>query len=268
MKKDARTTGVAPELYDEAYFLHACEGYAEFTSTEGAELSRRLAAAWRVAGVAPGMTILDVGCGRGEILRHVAALGARAVGVDYAPAAVRMSRRVGDAVPAGQYPVGVYRADAKHLPFPDAGFDRVLMLDIVEHLYPPELDQAVAETFRVLRPGGRLVVHTAPNVWYDRYAYPVVRTVRRLMGQGAAYPRNPREFLVPENARVHVNEQSLLSLRRVLQRAGFHDIRVWLSSPPQQRREGAVLGELRHFLFGAPPFRWFFEREIFAVGEK
>ena len=268
MKAEEPVVGVASELYDEAYVLSACEGYAEFTSTEGAALSRRLAAAWQVAGVAPGMAILDIGCGRGEILRHVAALGARAFGVDYAAAAVRMSRRVGDAAPADQFPVGVYQADAKRLPFPDACFDRILMLDIVEHLYPPELHCALMEAFRMLAPGGRLVVHTAPNVWYDRYAYPLVRAVRRLMGQGAAYPRNPRAFLVPENVHVHVNEQSLLSLRRVLSQAGFRNVRVWLSSPPQQRQELAVLGAARRVLFGAPPFRWFFERELFAVGEK
>lgn len=268
MTSEERLPRVDPHLYDEAYFLHACEGYAEFASTEGAALSRRLAAAWEIAGIVPGMTILDIGCGRGEILRHVAALGARAFGVDYAPVAVRMSRRVGDTAPAEQFPVGVYQADAKRLPFPAACFERVLMLDIVEHLFPPELERALAEAYRVLRPGGRLIVHTAPNVWYDRYAYPVVRAVRRLMGQGAAYPRNPRAFLVPENVYLHVNEQSLLSLRRVLRRAGFAGVQVWLSSPPQQRQETALLRLARRLLFGTPPFRWFFERELFAVGEK
>lgn len=268
MTPEDRNTGVASELYDEAYFLHACEGYAEFISSEGAELSRRLAEAWRAAGIAPGMAILDIGCGRGEILRHVASLGARAYGVDYAQAAVRMSRRVGDTAPTEHFPVGVYQADAKRLPFPDGSFERVLMLDIVEHLYPVELDAALAEAFRLLRPGGLLVVHTAPNVWYDRYAYPVVRAVRRVLGQGAAYPRNPREFLVPENVHVHVNEQSLLSLRRGLRRAGFQSLRVWLSSPPQQRREGVLFRVARTLLFDMPPFRWFFERELFAVGER
>lgn len=268
MKNAETRNAVASELYDEAYFLHACEGFDEFKSTEGAELSRRLAAAWRVAGIAPGMATLDIGCGRGEILRHVAAMGARAFGVDYAQTAVRLSRRVGDVMEARGYPVGVYQADAKHLPFGDAGFDRVLMLDIVEHLFPEELDLALAEAFRLLRLGGKLIVHTAPNVWYDRYAYPLVRGIRRLMGQGDAYPSNPREFLVPENALVHVNEQSMCSLRRGMHRAGFRSLQVWLSSPPQARAESRFLSSSRKVLFGVPPFRWFFEREIFAVGEK
>src|SRR5260370_36299809 len=77
-----------PDLYTEEYFLNACEGYEEFSETHGERLSRRLSAAFAVAAVQPGMKVLDVGCGRGEILRHCARLGADAFGVDYAPVAV------------------------------------------------------------------------------------------------------------------------------------------------------------------------------------
>ena len=115
----------------------------------------------------------------------------------------------------------------------------------------------------MLRPDGRLVIHTAPNVWYDRYAYPVVRFVRTLMGQGTDYPKDPRA-VVTANLDVHVNEQSVLSLRRVLRRAGFR-ARVWLDTPPQNRGEGWILCGARYVLFNLSPFRWFFEREVFAV---
>ncbi len=259
--------GVPSVLYDEEYFLHACEGYAEFLSSEGEYLSRRLDEALAVARIAPGMRVLDVACGRGEILRHVRRMGAQAFGVDYALTAVRLSRRVTQSE-AERGPVGVYQTDAQYLPFASAYFDRVLMLDIVEHLYPRELARALDEAYRVLQPGGRLVVHTAPNVWYDRYAYPLVRWVRRLGGRGEAYPKNPREFLVPANAQVHVNEQSFVSLRRTLRRAGFRQVQTWLATPPQSRQENAFFGVARRILFGWPPFRWFFEREVFAVGEK
>jgi len=254
---------VRPERYDEGYFLGACEGYAEFISSEGAHLSRRLDQAFEVAEVAPGMRVLDVGCGRGEILRHCAGMGARAYGVDYAPVALRMARGLAVTDEETRSAVGIYQANAKRLPFPAAFFDRVLMFDLVEHLHPWELDQALAEARRVLRLDGRLIVHTAPNVWYDRYAYPLVRLVRTLMGQGANYPRPPRA-IIPANLDVHVNEQSATSLGRVLQRAGFR-AQVWLDTPPQNRQEGWVFRIARYVLFNWPPFRWFFEREVFAV---
>ncbi|RLC65934.1 MAG: hypothetical protein DRI48_05895 [Chloroflexi bacterium] len=254
---------VCPERYDEAYFLGSCEGYTEFIASEGEHLSRRLRQAFAVAEVVAGMRVLDVGCGRGEILRHCARLGARAYGVDYAPVAIRMAHQLVEGDDQARDVVSVYLADAKALPFPPAFFDRVLMFDLVEHLHPWELKRALAEARRVLRPDGRLILHTAPNVWYDRYAYPVVRLVRVLMGQGKHYPKDPRA-IVPANLDVHVNEQSALSLWWLLRRAGFRP-RVWLETPPQNRREGWTFRAARHVLFNWPPFRWFFEREVFAV---
>jgi cyclopropane fatty-acyl-phospholipid synthase-like methyltransferase len=254
------------DLYTEEYFLTACEGYEEWAASEGEHLSRRLKAAFDVASVEPGMAVLDVGCGRGEIVRHCARLGADTFGVDYAEVAVGMTRDLiaaeADDPPPGA--MGVARADAKRLPFPDGAFDRVLMFDIVEHLYPWELQEALVEVRRVLAPNGRLIVHTAPNRWYDQFAYPVVRIVRTVMGQGDAYPRNPRQFGVAVNEHVHVNEQDILRMRRTLARAGFES-QVWLDSPPQNRDEGSLLATLRHVAFNWPPFSWFFEREVFAV---
>jgi ubiquinone/menaquinone biosynthesis C-methylase UbiE len=238
-------------------------------SRQGEHLSRRLSKAFQVASVEPGLRVLDVGCGRGEILRHCAQLGADAYGIDYAEVAVDLSQELihsaGDPLPGK---MGVYQADAKRLPFSSEGFDRVLMFDVVEHLYPWELDAAMAEVKRVLKPGGMFVVHTAPNRWYDAYAYPIVRMVRTLQGKGHLYPQDPRALNVAVNQDVHVNEQDMVGLRRNLQKAGFGRVNIWLDTPPQNRREPLLLRAARHVAFHWPPFRWFFEREVFAVAVK
>ena len=88
------------------------------------------------------------------------------------------------------------------------------------------------------------------------------------MGQGAKYPANPRAFNVAANVDVHVNEQSQLSLWRTLRRAGFGQVKAWLDSPPQHRHENLLFAVARVWLFKVPPFRYFFEREVFAVGVK
>jgi cyclopropane fatty-acyl-phospholipid synthase-like methyltransferase len=260
--------------YDEAYFLTACEGYEEYLVSQGGHLSRRLAQAFKVADVRPGMRILDVGCGRGEVLLRCAHVGAKVYGVDYSWTAVQLSRRVTGSSQDEDVQgmkvtddIGVYQADAKFLPFPSAHFDRILMFDLVEHLYPWELHLALVEVHRVLAPDGRLILHTAPNRWYDRYAYPLVRLVRGLLGEGGNYPPNPRALNVSVNTDVHVNEQDMLSLRRILKKAGFQS-RIWLDTPPQNRNEGIILAAARHVAFNWPPFRWFFERELFAVASK
>jgi cyclopropane fatty-acyl-phospholipid synthase-like methyltransferase len=257
-----------PSLYTEEYFRTACEGFDEFNETQGERLSRRLESAFGVAEIAPGMRVLDVGCGRGEIVRHCARLGADAFGIDYAPVAVSMSQQAVTSDLRASGRTGVAQSDAKVLPFPSGHFDRALMFDVVEHLYPWELHQSMLEIRRVLKPGGMFVIHTAPNVWYDKYAYPLVRLVRRLMGEGARYPANPRLLNVAVNVDVHVNEQSGLSLWQACRAAGFRVKKVWLASPPQNRTENKALAAARQVLFGWPPFRWFFEREVFTVAVK
>ncbi|MGD2146840.1 MAG: class I SAM-dependent methyltransferase [Anaerolineae bacterium] len=259
MDKERHQKPVSAHYYDETYYLSACEGYQEFVRTEGQHLSRRLEQAFLTAEVIPGMMVLDIGCGRGEILSHCARLGAQAYGIDYSPVAVRIAGNLTKHEGGSRVTV----ADAKLLPFPSTLFDRVLMFDLVEHLQPWELQRALAEVRRVLQPEGRLIIHTAPNAWYNRFAYPVVRFVRTLTGEGRGYPRNPRA-IIPANLDVHVNEQSPLSLRKALIRARFR-AQVWLDTPPQDRDEGILFQIARHVLFNWPPFRWFFEREVFAV---
>lgn len=218
------------------------------------------------------MKVLDVGCGRGEILRHCMRLGIESYGMDYAEVATHMTRDViqneidARTADSPKIVAGACRSDAKKLPFPNKYFDRVLMFDVVEHLHPWELLEAMLEVRRVLTDDGMFVVHTAPNKAYDQYAYPVVRMVRTLMGQGANYPKDPRA-ITPVNQHVHVNEQDLWSMERALNEAGF-DANVWLDSPPQNRQENMVMAGLRKLAFDVPPFRWFFEREVFAVATK
>lgn len=265
---DKQPKPVSQSLYTEEYFLTACEGYEDFINSDGENLSRRLKAAFELAAVEPGMKVLDVACGRGEIVRHCARLGADAFGFDYAHAAIKLSRDL-LAREQAETPgvMALAQAEAKGFPFPDKAFDRVLMFDIVEHLHPWELEASLREVRRVMKDDGRLIIHTAPNIWYDRYAYPVVRRFRLMGGHSDNYPANPRQFLVEHNQDVHVNEQSLWSMVQVLRKTGFTG-KVWLDSPPQHRSENPVLAGLRYMLFHWPPFRWFFEREVFAVARK
>jgi SAM-dependent methyltransferase len=205
---------VSPDEYDEDYYRTMCAGYEDWEDGSGAW--GLYPAMLRRGGVGAGMTVLDVGAGRGELVALATEQGVDwAVGLEYSPAAASLSRQTFDKRGA-RGPGAVVLADARRIPLPDDCVDRAFMLDVVEHLAPEELAEALAEIYRVLRPGGRLIAHTFPT----RTIYTVTYRLMRVgwpshLRRWPADPRNDFEH------RMHVNEQTLRGLRRALRRAGF-----------------------------------------------
>src|SRR5438093_2011599 len=83
----------------------------------------------------------------------------------------------------------VLLGDVSALPWPDGSFDRVLSGDVIEHLDPAAGEAMLREAFRVLRPGGTLVVHTAPNRLFLDVAWPVARWPLLAAGHGESVHR-------------------------------------------------------------------------------
>jgi SAM-dependent methyltransferase len=93
----------------------------------------------------PGTRVLDAGCGEGVLVDEYAGrLAIEGIDPNYGS----------DRVQTGSLTA---------LPFPDAAFDRALCLDVLEHLTFDEQPRALAELFRVLKPGGALLV-SIPNL--------------------------------------------------------------------------------------------------------
>jgi len=99
-----------------------------------------------------GHHVLDLGCGPGALAVPLAEQGRAVVAFDLAPAMVAEARRlVGPDNPRCAFVVG----DATALPFDDASFDAVVTTGVLE--YVANLELALSEIVRVLRPGGYLV---------------------------------------------------------------------------------------------------------------
>ncbi len=99
--------------------------------------------------------ILVDGCGVGQYVQHLAALGYNTIGLDIDFDRVRDGAQTGIEqlhVAAGEY-----------LPYPDNTFDAVLSHEVIEHVANDRL--TAREMIRVLRPGGRVVLF-CPNRWY------------------------------------------------------------------------------------------------------
>ncbi len=174
---------------------------------------------------------LEIGAGTGYFSLNLLQLGLieRATSTD-------ISQGMLDALAHSARSLGLsldrVRTDAEDLPFPDQSFDVVFGHAVLHHV--PNLDRALAEFHRVLRPGGVIAFSGEPSRYGDRIASLPKRggTVvaplwRRLVGAGAcrddpAAKSNGHEL---ESA-VDVHAFRPVDLRRALERAGFDGPRV------------------------------------------
>jgi ubiquinone/menaquinone biosynthesis C-methylase UbiE len=112
------------------------------------DVGRRLV---ELAGVEPGMELLDVACGTGNAAIPAAQAGARVTGLDLYADMLAVARER-----AADYMVELdwIEAHPRELPFPEASFDSVLSV------FPPEDELVIPEMRRVCRPGGVIAVAT------------------------------------------------------------------------------------------------------------
>jgi 2-polyprenyl-6-hydroxyphenyl methylase / 3-demethylubiquinone-9 3-methyltransferase len=115
-------------------------------------------------GVDPmGLRVLDLGSGGGYLAESFAEIGAQVTGIDPAGNSVREAVIHAE---ARDLSIGYSVGAGERLPFPDGSFDVVTCCDVLEHLY--NLDEVLAETARVLKPGGIYfydTINRTPQSW-------------------------------------------------------------------------------------------------------
>ncbi len=152
----------AAGMYDEdyLYFFAAPDGVSEFAvhgpAVPGAAAQGDATeVAWRLLGLRPGMSVLDLACGHGDLANRLAARGCHVTGLD--SSAVFLDRARADAAAAG---VGVeyVEGDMRALPW-TARFDRVVNWSTAFGYFDDTANRAVLDGIaRALRPGGRLAM--------------------------------------------------------------------------------------------------------------
>lgn len=215
----ASSKEIPPSSYNDALFLtQHCEGFTEFTQ---GELSPTKTKEVSLLDVRPGDRLLEVGFGRGEVLRACAVAGAEVVGIDFSPSAHAIARQTLASFPEA----ALMFADCRMLPFASSSFDRVFAADVIEHLCREDGITLLREMYRVLKPGGLLLVHTAPNAIFRTYLYPVLRPFIKIIDPGVVDGIDAQVRLAN---RIHVFEYSLISLRRAAREAQLGNADIWL----------------------------------------
>lgn len=111
----------------------------------------------RVAPPEPGMAVLDLGCGSGVVADWLAARARSVDAVDANPRAIDFARRT-----FVRPNLCFHLATAEALPFPDGRFDRLYVLEFIEHLYWGQLATLFSGLRVLLAPGGTVFL-TTPN---------------------------------------------------------------------------------------------------------
>ena len=119
---------------------------------------RRFREVLRHAALAPGLSVLDLGCGWAFGTHWARLSGCAVSGVDLAFDQLQWARA---SLPDAER-LRLVQANAKRLPFRSASFDRVVSVEMMEHVYRPDRDSVVEEIARVLKPGGQVSIST-PN---------------------------------------------------------------------------------------------------------
>lgn len=142
-------------------------------------------------GARAGDTVLDAGCGYCFHASRFARRGLRVVGVDFSAAALTKARRYLDEQGLSGA-VELREGDLLQLPFPDDSFSFVNCWGVLMHI--PEVERALGELVRVLKPGGRIAL-TENNAGslHVRLWEPSLRLVKRVIGRrGPALSHGPR----------------------------------------------------------------------------
>lgn len=136
------------------------------------------AAAFFVPFLAPGMTLLDIGCGPGTITAALAEVVGTAIGVDIEPHAIAMAKQL--ATRSGSTNLCFVEADMTALPFEDGALDAVFFHAVLYHQSQAKLRKTLAEARRVLKPGGLLGTRDADVG--GNILYPELDGVRLALG--------------------------------------------------------------------------------------
>jgi SAM-dependent methyltransferase len=194
--------------------------FAPVTRQAMGPLLDALAGEWR------GLRFLDICSGTGHLAGRAAARGAEATGVDFAAPMVEVARR--------NYPEAAFRqGDAERLPLAEAAFDAAACAFGLLHLAEP--DAALAEAFRVLRPGGRFAyaTWTPPDKGFDLQRL-VGRALKKHGRLDAPLPPAPPTFRFADPAEAEA----------ALAKAGFAEIAFTEGTALWRGPDGAAVVDL------------------------
>lgn len=216
---------VNQKVYTKKYYLSDCTGYKEYITSYGDKLEPRLQKIANLIEIEKNTKVLDIGCGRGELVLFCAKKGIDAYGVDYSTNAIYLANKIKERqIKKINLKMHFIKMNAKKLKFNNNFFDQIILTDVLEHLYPEELELMFTNIKKILKPQGKIIVHTAPNklfndIGYKYYSYPVSTLLVAIWNiiAGKKYPNiaKPGELRTDSHAIMHINEPTYFTIKKI-----------------------------------------------------
>lgn len=222
-------TGISSELYDQEYYLSEAGGKesleqairsGDFSNIFHSHIYQ---AALEISNPKPTDHILDIGCGRGELSFMLAKQGIPVAGIDYSSDSIALCNELRSCLPDTHKKLVSFRKMNildDDLDLEDEAFDVIFFTDVIEHLTASEGKKALTNMHRLLRPGGRVVIHTN-NLYFEKLAYRAVAFYYHGLKVFSAFGTKSIEESQSPYEHLHINYCSKQSLAGALRDIGF-----------------------------------------------
>jgi len=214
-------------LYTESYFMENATGHDEFKSFEGRfeQLIDKFRMILGYLDLNKSLKLLDIGCGRGEMVIYHSLNGGEATGVDFSDEAIKLAKSKADELKAGcTFQINSFENIEENIKY-----DRIISIDFIEHIAAEEGKTFFKKCYSLLNPGGRLLVFTFPNTIRRRFGYKLIRALSTIKGK--PMPKKEPDTVSDHYKQYHLNEQNYFSLRKSAISAGFEKVEVQYIDP-------------------------------------
>ncbi|OGH20037.1 MAG: hypothetical protein A3D74_03900 [Candidatus Levybacteria bacterium RIFCSPHIGHO2_02_FULL_37_13] len=284
MKSVLPTQGIPASHYTKEYyysheFYHSAGEYDQFIKV--GKLAHVYLRALSYIKQSKTAAYLDIGCGKGELVIHLARLGMSAIGIDYAKTAIGICQDALKKEKVAVKKLAQFKvANVTKLPFKDESIDAVFLLDVIEHLTKAETEETLNELTRVLKKGGKIIVHTN-NKFFERgtklfiaAAYHGLKAFLnpRKYFPKTSHPDHPYEYM-------HINYITPTWLARQLKNQGFQtktefvkpsrksELEKYVDFLERERWKKLVYYNIMWVILNSP-LLLFFSPTFWLVGEK
>ncbi|MCX6322171.1 MAG: class I SAM-dependent methyltransferase [Bacteroidia bacterium] len=227
MSKKVTFSNDVRHLYTESYFLNDATGHDEFINFDGKfeQLIDKFRMVINSLNLHQSDSLLDIGCGRGELVIYHALNGGKATGVDFSDEAIKLANAKAGKLKADC----LFHINSFEKIDEEIKFDRIISIDFIEHISVEEGKAFFKKCYNLLKPGGRLVVYTYPNTIRRRFGYKLIRIFSIIKRK--SLPKREPDTISDHYKQYHLNEQSYFSLKNGALNEGFTKVRVQYFDP-------------------------------------